>query len=218
MTSKQGRNVGEPRHVRLYEWLQASPAWRSLDAYERALYLEFKRRYSGNNNGNIGFSGDEMAASINCSNKPADRALKTLIDRGFIKIAKKGHFDWKWRREGGNRSNTYTLTEYPVDYPLKVLSGATKDFMKWRPSPLEISTPKKKSRDAVVTPMGVRGHPINEGMGCSRPPNGVLSSPDQGKNAASNGVLSSPAYSLPDREGLTDQPEPALDLRKRRAG
>jgi hypothetical protein len=90
---------------------------RSLDVYGRNLLVEFKKRYTGTNNGDIGFSGEEMAQALNCSNRPADRARRDLIDRGFVKLSRKGRFDWKWRGEGGSRSNTYILTEYPIDYP-----------------------------------------------------------------------------------------------------
>ncbi|MGN6143436.1 MAG: hypothetical protein ACTHOP_07595, partial [Mesorhizobium sp.] len=103
-TTSQRRSAGELRHVRLYDWMMQCPAWRSLDVYERALYVEFKARYNGTNNGDIAFSGDEMAAALNCSNRPADRALRTLTDRGFIRLSKRGHFDWKRRQDGGSRS------------------------------------------------------------------------------------------------------------------
>jgi hypothetical protein len=209
---------GEPRHVRLYEWLLRCPAWRSLDVYERQLYVEFKARYTGVNNGNIGFSGEEMAEALNCSNRPADRALRTLIERGFVKIAKKGHFDWKRRNEGGSRSNTYILTEYPIDYPLKVLEGATKEFMKWRP-PLQTEAPTKKGRGDVSTRMGGREHPMSRGMGGRKHPNGVSTSPHSAQNEHVNGVSTSPTYNIP-QGGAVEGPaasRPDSDSRRRAA-
>lgn len=131
--NRQGRNTGESRHVRLYDWMMRSAAWQSLDVYERSLYVEFKARYNGSNNGDIAFSGDQMAKSLNCSNRPADRALRTLLDRGFVRLSQRGHFDWKSRSDGSSRSNTYILTEYPIDWPAHSAMPATKDFMKWHP-------------------------------------------------------------------------------------
>ncbi|RUU35369.1 hypothetical protein EOC93_26340 [Mesorhizobium sp. M6A.T.Ce.TU.002.03.1.1] len=140
----------EPRHVRLYHWLMDCPAYQSLDVYGRVLLVEFKKRYNSTNNGNISFSGREMEAALGCSNKPADRALSDLIDRGFVKVAKKGHFDWKTQAGGGTRASTYILTEYPIDYPMRVLAPATKDFMKWRPA----KALQKKTRGDESTTMG----------------------------------------------------------------
>ena len=45
-----------------------------LDAHARALLVEFKMRYTGSNNGDIGFSGKEMEEALGCSNRPAHRA------------------------------------------------------------------------------------------------------------------------------------------------
>jgi len=44
-----------PRHVRLYHWMTDSPAWRSLTALDRAMYIEMAKRYvgEGTNNGQI---------------------------------------------------------------------------------------------------------------------------------------------------------------------
>src|SRR5262249_30857908 len=152
--------ASEPRHVRLYEWMTNSAAWRSLDVYERCLYVEFKARYSGANNGDISFSGEEMAEALNCSNVPADRACKRLVDLGFVKLAKKGHFDWKARAENRTRASTWILTEYPLDYPERSAMPATKEFMRLRPETLPPRPVKKKTRGDHVTPMGWPRHPI----------------------------------------------------------
>jgi len=208
MTKKNSRTGGEPRHLRLYEWFTRSAAWRSLDVYERALYIEFKQRYNGSNNGNIGFSGEEMRAALNCSNKPADRALRTLIERGFIKRAAIGHFDWKWRKEGGSRSSTYILTEHAVDYPLKVLSGPTKEFMRWQPP--------ATARGDDSTPMRGRHHPIKKDMGGRQHPNGMPTSPEMADVANMNGVPTSPTYNIPQggSEKRPGQPDPSRHKRK----
>ncbi|MER8393737.1 hypothetical protein NKH10_17725 [Mesorhizobium sp. M1340] len=183
----------EPRHVRLYHWLLESPAYQSLDVYGRALLVEFKKRYNSVNNGNIAFSGKEMEAALSCSNKPADRALSDLIDRGFVKVAKKGHFDWKRQVEGGSRANTWILTEYPIDYPTHSAMPATKDFMKWRPA----KALQKKTRGDESTAMGGRRHRIPEGMGGREHPNGVTTAPDMTQKHDVNGGTRAPPYSIP---------------------
>ncbi|MBL8579543.1 MAG: hypothetical protein JNK47_20250 [Mesorhizobium sp.] len=198
--TRSSRHAGEPKHIRLYEWMANSAAWQSLDVYERQLYVEFKRRYNGANNGDIAFSGDEMAAALNCSNRPADRALRTLLERGFVKVARRGSFDWKSSRADGNRANTYTLTEYAIDYPQKVLDVPTKDFMKWRPHAETVPakpTGKNKTRGDVLTPMGGREHPIVELMAVREHPNGVTRAPDKAPKGHMNGVTRAPANSLP---------------------
>ncbi|MER9763114.1 Bro-N domain-containing protein [Mesorhizobium sp. M0138] len=191
--SKIGRAGAEPRHVRLYHWMLDCPAYQSLDVYARALLIEFKKRYTGTNNGDIAFSGKEMEEALGCSNRPADRALRDLTDRGFVKLAKRGHFDWKARDNGGNRASTYVLTEYSIDYPQRSAMPATKDFMKWRA--------KEKTRGDVVTRMGGPRHRIQADMGGPRHPNGVSTSPDGGKIGGSNGVSTSPPYSIPHTQG-----------------
>lgn len=197
----------EPRHVRLYHWLMDCPAYQSLDVYGRTLLVEFKKRYNSTNNGNISFSGTEMEKALGCSNKPADRALSDLIDRGFVKVAKKGHFDWKRKIAGGSRANTWILTEYPIDYPTHSAMPATKDFMKWRPA----KALQKKTRGDESTPMGGREHRIAESMGGREHPNGVTTAPDTAQKHDMNGGTRAPPYSipLPHDEAGTATPVPA---------
>ncbi|WJI80835.1 MULTISPECIES: hypothetical protein [unclassified Mesorhizobium] len=171
-----------------------SPAWRSLDVYERALYVEFKARFTGANNGDISFSGKEMAEALNCSNVPADRACKRLVALGFVKLAKKGHFDWKARAENRTRASTWILTEYSLDYPERSAMPATKEFMRWRAETIPASPIKKKTRGDEITPVGRPGHPTPEAMGLSDHPSRVTPSPDKAQNSNMNGVTTSPAY------------------------
>jgi len=186
----RGRSTGEPRHVRLYEWLQKSPAWRTLDVYARSLYIEFKARYTGTNNGDIAFSGKEMEAALNCSNRPADRALATLIERGFVKVAKRGSFNWKRAKDGQARATTYILTEYSIDLPTRSSMPPTKDFMKWQPN-------AKKSRGDESTAMGGRDHPAKPSPRGRDHPIEVTTSPDEAHSDALSGVTRAPPYSLP---------------------
>ncbi|MNE86564.1 hypothetical protein D3C80_1836780 [compost metagenome] len=112
-----------------------SDAYRSLNVYARCLYIELKRLYNGTNNGNIPLSHRDAQPLVGCSDGPIKKAFLELQDRGFIKVSQKGSFNWKTRIDPTefSRATTWILTEYPVDYPTKVLSGPTKEYMRWKP-------------------------------------------------------------------------------------
>ncbi len=186
---KKGKN-SEARHIRFYEWELKSDAYQSLDVYARALLVEFKRRYNGQNNGGIPFSLNEIQAALGCSNKPAAKALEALQDRGFVRLAQKGSFDWKSRGGVHSRASTWTLTEHPIDLPSRILMPGTKDYMRWK-------APQKKSRGYDGTPLGVSRTPIVEKMGVSATPNRGTSSPHNPGFSMYDGGTSSPTYNIP---------------------
>lgn len=125
MSRSKYKRKGAQKHVRLYEWLLRSPAWRALTPNERAAYIELKRRYDGFNNGRIGLGERELAMSLNIGRDTARRALRGLIEKGFVSIATPSGFNRKDR----------TATEWRLAEEKCDLSGAlaSKDFMKWRP-------------------------------------------------------------------------------------
>lgn len=115
------------RHVRLYHYLMQTEAWKSLGALERSIYVEMAARYAGDgsNNGRIGYSVREAAATFRVGKSSAARALAVLQDRGFIVARVKGAFSLKVRH-----STEWRLTEFGCD-----LTGAlpTKEFARWSP-------------------------------------------------------------------------------------
>jgi hypothetical protein len=111
---------GSARHVRLYFWMMATPAWQALDTVARCAYIELARLYSGSNNGSIGLSTRTLAKSLHVSTKTAARALRTLEHAGFIVATLKGAFHCKVRL-----ASEYRLTEFPCD---KTGALPTKDF------------------------------------------------------------------------------------------
>jgi hypothetical protein len=139
------------RHVRLYHWMLESPAWQSLDAVCRALYVEMANRYQGSNNGRVIFSVREAASNLHISKATAARALGTLTDRGFVVPTMRGAFSLKVRH-----ATTWRLTEHYCDETGK---EASKDFMRWRPenqntgSVVRLSVP-------VVKPIGPRSETV----------------------------------------------------------
>jgi hypothetical protein len=73
----------------IYQDMIESAAWKSLVGNAQALYVHIAVKYKGKNNGKIPFSIREAALVLNTSKDTATRAIKTLIDRGFITIAKR---------------------------------------------------------------------------------------------------------------------------------
>jgi DNA-binding transcriptional MocR family regulator len=126
-----GRSTAESRHVRLYHWLMRTEAWRSLDATERAIYVEIAGRYGGpgSNNGRIPYSVREATKALHIGKATASRALHSLERRGFIVATQRGAFSFKVRH-----ATEWRLTEFPCDITQQL---ATKDFARWSPQPGE---------------------------------------------------------------------------------
>lgn len=136
MSRKQDRRRNEDGHYfQMYEWFMRSTAWQAATVYERALYLEIKRRYNGRNNGDISLSHREAEALLDCSNTAVEKAFKGLQCKGFVKPQQKGSFGWKINKDGRSqgRATRWRLTELPQDLPIRELAGGTKEFMKWVP-------------------------------------------------------------------------------------
>ena len=121
----KGRGKSE-RYVKLRLWLLDAPAWKSLPANARALYIELARRYNGSNNGRISYSVREAAQALRVSLSTASHLLRILQDRRFIVCTKRGAFSLKTTKD----ASEWQLTEYDCDHPV---AHASKDFMRWRP-------------------------------------------------------------------------------------
>ena len=188
---RNGRSVGDGRFVSLYEWLLKSPAYRSLTVASRALYVEFKRRYNGTNNGDIIMSYREAEAALGVGNRVVMKAIKELEGKGFIRAHQKGAFDWKARLDGRpSRATTWVLTEFPVDVPVRSLIPE-KTFMNWRP-PSE-----SKTRGAKRTRHVCKLHAIEGCMVCKPHADGVQDARDKGQSDPSHGVQDACTTSLP---------------------
>ncbi|MDR7039633.1 DNA-binding transcriptional MocR family regulator [Methylobacterium sp. BE186] len=122
----KGNSKKEPQHVRLYEWLTESVAWRHLSTDARALYVLLKQKYRGMNNGRIILSVRQAAENLKISKTSAAKSFQELQALGFIEVVIRGAFNS--RKDG--RATEWRLTEYGCD-----LSGdlATKRFMSWVP-------------------------------------------------------------------------------------
>jgi hypothetical protein len=123
--NRTGRSTKPPRHVRLYHWLMETPAWRSLNGNQRAIYIDIAARYAGegSNNGRIPYSIREAAENLRIGKSTAARCLRVLQERGFIVAMTKGAFSRKVRH-----ATEWRLTEFQCDVSDKL---ATKEFASW---------------------------------------------------------------------------------------
>ena len=123
-TNATGRSTRAAKHVRHYEWMLASAAYRSLSCNARSLLIELGRRHNGDNNGDIPLSVREAATLLGSAINTACKALSQLEDRGFVRPNEKGAFRIKDRQ-----ATTWQLTEHS-----RAGKMATKDFMRWKPA------------------------------------------------------------------------------------
>ena len=121
--NRKGRSKRSARFVMLRHWLLNSPAWLSLGPAARVLYLALKQRFNGSNNGRIGMSVRDAARELHISKDTVSKALRELEERGFVKAAQRGNFNWKKRH-----ASEWILTEESCRDELP-----TKDFMRWQP-------------------------------------------------------------------------------------
>jgi DNA-binding transcriptional regulator YhcF (GntR family) len=113
------------RHVRLYHYLLQTAAWQDLDANARAIYVEIAQRYAGegSNNGRIPYAVRDGAKALQISPATVSRALRSLIEHGFIVPMKLGGFNRKLRH-----ATEWRLTEFPCDV---TNAFASKEFARW---------------------------------------------------------------------------------------
>lgn len=135
-----GRSKGEARHVRLYHWLMATAAWRSLDPVARAAYVDLAALYNGTNNGKIARSVRDAAAALNVGPVTAMRAHRRLEAVGLIVRETRGAFSRKVRHAA-----EWRLTEFNSDVTGEL---ASKDFARWTPdSGAQVIVAKHQNRE-----------------------------------------------------------------------
>ena len=87
-----------------------SQAFATLKPTEVSVLIRLLRTYNGRNNGYIGASVRLLAECCNINKDTASKALRTLIDTGFIEITQESSFDFKLRR-----ATEYRLTCHKCD-------------------------------------------------------------------------------------------------------
>ena len=122
---KKRKSHGGEAHVRLYKHELQSPAYRSLCSDARALLTEFRSLFNGGEN-RIHMSVRQAMDRMNVGQRPAQRALKELLDRGWIRVIERGSFTRKVRH-----ATVYALTNVPLED--RDGEVAPKDYMYWKP-------------------------------------------------------------------------------------
>ncbi|MER8371731.1 hypothetical protein [Mesorhizobium sp. M1406] len=123
--SSRFKRKGKAKFLLIEGHLIRSAAWRHATPNDRALYLEFKWRYDGFNNGRIGLSVRDAAEALGIGKNAASKSFGNLQRLGFVAVVTKGAFSVKLKR-----ATEWLLTEYKCDVTGEL---PRKDFMRWRP-------------------------------------------------------------------------------------
>lgn len=121
-----GRSATPSRYVQLTHFMLNSEAWQSLRPVARALFVELNQRFSGFNNGNIGFGWREAAKALHVKPETVGKAFKELQNRGFIKMTRKSGFDQK------RLACEWRLTTLPMGDARAPTSPPTNDYVHWK--------------------------------------------------------------------------------------
>jgi hypothetical protein len=105
--NKTGRSKSEPRHVRLYEHIERTPAWRDLSGIAAKAWLTIGLMHNGSNNGGIAVSSRELGRRIGVHYVSAARAIRELENAGFLICVKDSSFSQT------KRAAEYRLTHIP---------------------------------------------------------------------------------------------------------
>lgn len=119
---KRGEIVeSEKQFKKLRHSMLSSEVWRHLPPPAIKVMIELWRRYNGKNNGQISLSRNEAAKLLHIGKGTSQKAFETLLEVGFIKIARRGSFM-------GRRATEYILTD--TSY---LGHNATNEWRQWRP-------------------------------------------------------------------------------------
>jgi hypothetical protein len=95
MPRRSGRSKSEPRHVRLYEYMERTEAWQRLSGTAVKAWLAIGLMYNGSNNGKIAVSCRVLGQRIGVGKNAAAHALLELENAGFVKCVKASSFSQK---------------------------------------------------------------------------------------------------------------------------
>jgi hypothetical protein len=121
--------------VALDRFMLDCPAWLALSLAARSAYVEIVRLYSGENNGRIGLSARTLGTRLNISKSTAADALRDLVAKGFVDVAKPGGFNLK---TGDKRGTEWRLTRWQCNV---TQAPPSRSFMAWKP---DTAKPQKK--------------------------------------------------------------------------
>jgi len=93
--SDRQRLKKDPRHVRSYKRQIESAAWRNLSGSAVKVMLAMGLHEMGGNNGTFFFSDRSGAEATGLSRNTVQKAIKELVEHGFIYCSQKGGFSRK---------------------------------------------------------------------------------------------------------------------------
>lgn len=118
------------KFVQLFDFMTNSPAWLDLSGNSVKLLVHLVKMSKGNNgwvegkhdNDGLFLSVRDAAKAVGISRNTASKAFEELVEHGFLRIVRQGHFDVKlqatvWR---------LTFQSYP-----KAGMGPTNEWRKW---------------------------------------------------------------------------------------
>ena len=120
--NKTGRSKGDAKHARVYEHMQDTYAWRCLSPLAVKAYLRICLVYNGSNNGRLGVSARWLADKLGISQGGAARAIKDLVNHGFLDCQKASSFGLK------RTAAEYCLTHFRCD---KTDKPASKRYLRF---------------------------------------------------------------------------------------
>ncbi len=126
------------KHVRLHETLLRTDAWKALSANAKVMLIEIMRIHNGSNNGYIVLGVRAAAARLGCANNTAQKALKDLQEKGFLKRVNRGYFGL-----GDRESSTWRLTIFGTSNNKR----PTAEFMTWKADQKEEGETKPQSQN-----------------------------------------------------------------------
>lgn len=116
-------------HARIYFAWMHIPAWTTLTPVAQALLVNLLTRYRPLEPNAFEISDRTATELVSCARNTASRALADLVDRGWMRIVRVGRI----RGPKAKRASVYALTAFPEELG----APAAKDFMHWRPHPIQ---------------------------------------------------------------------------------
>lgn len=121
-------------HARIYRHWMDLPAWTTLTPVAQALIVNLLTRYRPQEPNRFQVSDRTATELVRCSRNTASKALAELEDRGWLRVARVGRMSGPKAK----RASVYSVTAFPAD----IGEAATKDFLRWRPDPIQRLKPK----------------------------------------------------------------------------
>lgn len=121
-------------HARIYRQWMDLPAWTTLTPLAQALITNLTTRYRPHEPNRFELSDRTVTTLVRCARNTARKALADLEDRGWLRVVRVGQM----RGPKAKRASVYSLTALPLDAG----EPATKEFLRWKPDPVQRLKPK----------------------------------------------------------------------------